>query len=172
MPKKTQPTRAQNQEKKKLLEQGMARCFICNKIKETKDFIKHGKCLGGIKNNCIPCYRKMNYDYIHADIEKYCNNVRFKTVKFTYGLSKSDYLGLILSHNNMCAICGITPEEQTEKIRKDSRLKKKKNLCIDHDHKTNKVRGLLCASCNLGLGYLEDDINLLKKAIQYLEKYK
>jgi hypothetical protein len=42
-------------------------------------------------------------------------------------------------------------------------------LAIDHDHRTGKIRGLLCMKCNRGMGYLNDDINLLQKAIEHLK---
>lgn len=45
-------------------------------------------------------------------------------------------------------------------------------MCIDHDHVTNRVRGGLCSSCNIGLGGLKDSIELLKAAIAYLEDHK
>jgi hypothetical protein len=43
-----------------------------------------------------------------------------------------------------------------------------KGLCIDHDHKTNQFRGLLCHHCNVGLGHFQDDPELLAEAIKYL----
>lgn len=45
-------------------------------------------------------------------------------------------------------------------------------LCIDHDHKTGKVRGILCNDCNLGLGYLRDNKTSMIKAIEYLTRIK
>jgi len=48
----------------------------------------------------------------------------------------------------------------------------KKRLCVDHDHVTGKIRGILCDNCNVGIGRLKDDIGLLYRAIDYLEEYK
>ena len=47
-----------------------------------------------------------------------------------------------------------------------------KRLAVDHCHKTNNVRGLLCSECNTGLGKFRDNTELLLKAINYLEKYE
>ncbi len=57
-----------------------------------------------------------------------------------------------------CAICKRHQSEFT------------KSLFIDHCHKTNKVRGLLCHNCNIGLGSFKDNIELMKNGINYLNK--
>lgn len=48
----------------------------------------------------------------------------------------------------------------------------KKALCVDHDHKTGKIRGLLCSNCNTGLGLIKDSSDILMNLIEYLAKYK
>jgi hypothetical protein len=65
---------------------------------------------------------------------------------------------LFLSQKGQCAICDTawTPGS--------------KMLSLDHDHKTGRIRGLLCDRCNLGLGKFRDDVSLLRRAIQYLEQ--
>jgi hypothetical protein len=64
----------------------------------------------------------------------------------------------IKKQNNKCAICG--------------KPQFKKRLSIDHNHKTDKIRGLLCNNCNILIGFAKDDIEILKEAINYLRKDK
>jgi hypothetical protein len=73
-------------------------------------------------------------------------------------LSKAEYEALLQAQNNACAICLRSVEETN------------RSLHVDHDHTTNLVRGLLCAKCNLGLGYFKDNINNLDSAKSYLTK--
>lgn len=64
---------------------------------------------------------------------------------------------MVLAQGGLCAICGELPSG------------KRALLFIDHDHKTGKVRGLLCGACNAGLGYFKDTTSRMTKAIEYLE---
>lgn len=70
-------------------------------------------------------------------------------------VSFEEYSNLFKIQNNQCAICG--GEETRNKI-----------LSLDHSHETKKIRGLLCSSCNSGLGFFKDSPGLLLKAIKYL----
>ncbi|NDB61103.1 recombination endonuclease VII [bacterium] len=76
-----------------------------------------------------------------------------------YGLDLKDYQKLLEAQNHKCAICGSPPPNN-----------RKTRLSIDHCHKTGKVRGLLCDRCNRSIGLLKDDVSILKKAIEYLNK--
>lgn len=69
-----------------------------------------------------------------------------------------DYKKLLAAQDNRCLICG----------KKDSYLGKK--LQVDHNHSTGNVRGLLCLSCNAGIGSLGDDIKTVFSALIYLIK--
>ncbi len=71
------------------------------------------------------------------------------------GLPLTDRDALLEKQKHKCAICGDD-----------------KKLCIDHDHGTGKVRGLLCTDCNLSLGRFKDNIDILSKAITYLRNGK
>jgi hypothetical protein len=81
----------------------------------------------------------------------------------SYGLTEVDYTDMLTKQNGVCAICG-NPE--TAK----SNAGYVKNLAVDHCHKTGKVRGLLCQDCNIGIGKLKDDINLVQSALDYLKE--
>lgn len=63
----------------------------------------------------------------------------------------------IVARAKECEICGDKPTD--------------KNLCIDHCHKTNKIRGALCGRCNLAIGGLDDDRDKLAAAMLYIEAY-
>jgi len=69
----------------------------------------------------------------------------------------------LLSQNGKCAIC-----EGTDGGHRNG---EPKALAVDHNHKTGKVRGLLCESCNQGIGKLKDSPETCRKAADYLEKH-
>lgn len=71
-----------------------------------------------------------------------------------YGITPDDYRRMLREQKGLCAICG----------------KSEKNMHIDHDHETGKVRGIICVSCNHMLGRAYDDIDILLNAVQYLRK--
>jgi hypothetical protein len=72
------------------------------------------------------------------------------------------YQEILVKQENKCAIC---KKEEASKHQNG----KVKRLSIDHCHSTNKIRGLLCKSCNIGIGELKDSIELLESAIRYLK---
>ena len=74
-----------------------------------------------------------------------------------YGLSYENYLEMLIAQDLKCKICGIPLEG----------LKRKPS--VDHDHVSGKVRGLLCVKCNTIIGFANDDIDILLKAIAYLK---
>ncbi len=79
-----------------------------------------------------------------------------------YGMTEEDYKRMVEYQQNLCAICG---NEETCKTKTGERRKK---LCLDHNHKTMKARGLLCNKCNALLGQALDDTEILQSAIDYL----
>jgi hypothetical protein len=77
------------------------------------------------------------------------------------GLTSEDYDLMLLSQNHVCGIC-LQPESS-------KRLGRVRKLAVDHDHTTNKIRGLLCQRCNVLLGLFRDSPENLTRAANYLE---
>lgn len=75
------------------------------------------------------------------------------------GLTPVKFALLWLEQNGVCQICNTKP------------TKMRKQLFIDHDHKTGRVRGLLCNECNFGLGKFQDNSSLLRNAASYVEGF-
>lgn len=73
-----------------------------------------------------------------------------------YGITVEDYANMLVQHVGKCGICSRPFSRSPH---------------IDHDHVTGKVRGLLCYPCNSGIGQFQDNIETLKNAIAYLEKF-
>lgn len=150
-------------------------CKICKGIYDTKHIIKIDKKIkkyrqqyyldnkSKIKQN-RKTYREKNKDLIKSsDKLRYENNKNGRkdraycyVFKSRYGISIEEKKELLLKQNNKCLLCS-----------KELILLGKSHL--DHDHQTGKIRGVLCYSCNLGLGMFKDDIKILKKAVRYLK---
>lgn len=73
------------------------------------------------------------------------------------GVTEEEYNTLLAAQGGACAICQRRPL--------------RRRLCIDHNHRTGKNRGLLCDSCNRAIGLLGDDMSRLATAIAYLEAH-
>jgi hypothetical protein len=85
-------------------------------------------------------------------------------IRKRFGVSPIDYESMAEGQNRKCAICLGPPGSF-----KDG---KERMFCIDHDHATGKIRGLLCNGCNRGIGYFSDSPDNLRRAIAYLERHK
>ena len=102
-------------------------------------------------------YRKEYYKKYKDRIDKYNKEyykkaqrrkrIRISMLKSKYGITLEQYNSMCKEQNNLCAICS---KAETRKIRN-----KKPKLSVDHDHKTGKVRGLLCSKCNSQVGWYE-----------------
>ncbi len=112
-----------------------------------------------------PAFRlkKSQYDRQYRGREKVILTARMKRYKrlwknCTHQQALDNYNNLYKAQQERCAIC-----------RRHQSLVWK-TLCVDHDHKTGEVRGLLCDNCNRGIGLMNDDPALLKRAVEYLKK--
>lgn len=91
---------------------------------------------------------------------------RHRSIQRRYGMTPEEWEALVKKHKGCCAICG------GKETSWESKTGSRKNLAVDHCHKTGKIRGLLCWRCNSTLGKIEDSIPLLEKMILYLRKHE
>lgn len=138
-------------------------CLECNREKCRAGHTKH-------REKRIAAQRKFREENLEAVRERRRNwdkenpeKVREGTLKRNYGLTLEQYREMLHEQAGVCAICG-QPETCTYKG-------KVRDLCVDHDHETGRVRQLLCAVCNLLIGKAGDDPVLLEKAAIYLRKH-
>jgi hypothetical protein len=104
-----------------------------------------------------PTSRKIkNYKKNHYQKNK--AYYRERSLNRTFGITTADYDKLLTVQGGVCAGCQSPSTNE----------KRTKNFCVDHDHKTGKIRGLLCGPCNRGLGYLHDSPELLERLAAYV----
>lgn len=133
------------------------RCSLCHKIKDIGEFYIRNNRKHNRTSRCGQCLNKIMREKYNPEL------MRGYDLMKLYGITHKDYLRMLKQQDGKCAICNRPEPEVTKKH--------KKFLCIDHDHKSRIVRGLLCDSCNRGIGLLKDDPAILSSAISYLQNY-
>ena len=102
--------------------------------------------------------------YYEKHKERHLQKGWIKRIRQRFGLTEDRYYEILDAQNRVCAICR-GPEKKT----RDGRVQR---LCVDHCHETGEVRGLLCHSCNVALGLLRDNPELIRQAAEYVERQK
>jgi hypothetical protein len=137
------------------------KCTTCNQIKPVSEF---GTQRGRLRHHCKVCKNKESREWYEKNKERkkelsknYRNIKKNQDLKKSYKITLDDYNKMLVEQNYSCKIC-LSHQD-----------KFKRRLCVDHDHTTGKVRGLLCDTCNRSLGLLKDNIEVMKRAVTYLE---
>lgn len=131
----------------------MKKCNKCNKLKGFGSYYKNRTYRDGYAHSCKECVKA--YTKAHRKINPESYKAREFRAK-NYGMSYKEYKKLVKDQGSACGICA-------KKVTGNS-------LHLDHCHKTNLVRGLLCSNCNIGLGHFKDCIDRLQSAADYLYK--
>jgi hypothetical protein len=152
--------------------------------KPLADFYRAAGMRDGHRNECKVCHRaqkRQRYDSAEAvarvqewrrrNPERFkewqrANNARPERkrkqrdlyYRRTFGVSAARFDEILASQGGGCAICGVTPDRAA-------------SLHLDHCHERNLIRGILCVSCNQGLGQFRDDPGLLARAAAYLGRH-
>lgn len=144
------------------------RCPRCSKKKDGSKFYKNPKTPTGLASWCKACHlaadkerrerpevkkrevqRRKQHRKDHPEVYR----LRSKKEKLAkHGLTIEDYERLLAEQRGGCALCGSTDR-----------------LCVDHDHETGRVRGILCFKCNTAIGMLGDSAAGLRRAFEYLD---
>ncbi len=155
------------------------RCSRCKQLKELSEFYprkvqkpKHDKAKPriyrrtamGRRADCIECCTVQDRIYLSRDDIR--RKKREDRLAREYGITIAEYESILASQNGVCAICRKGQED--EGCRWNG---KREHFSVDHCHTTGKVRGILCARCNLGIGMFMEDAEAMKKAVGYLEDF-
>ncbi len=144
-------------------------CFGCNEEKPWDQFHKQPGGTNGRKSRCVVCMRK-HLDRWRAENPSHFRRIGWKyELKRLYKMTPEQYLSMLESQGNVCAICkeeGNLTVDGSELIKNGKPTK----FHVDHDHVTGVVRGILCNSCNRGLGAFRDNVQYLQDAVKYLSK--
>lgn len=136
----------------------MKTCRACNTEKPLSEFHRESRTSDGRRGSCKSCMNaiRMSRYYDNPSKSKACNKRRnLIRAAAKQGISENLLVVISREREKSCWICkGKKPE---------------KTLHMDHDHKTGKFRGLICYNCNLAIGYLKDDPDLLRRVAAYLE---
>ena len=134
----------------------MKKCSKCKELKPLTEFrfrntakgIKHSKC-----NICFSAYQKYRWD---NNINGARDNGRMASKRYNYknryNLTDEKVESLLKDSNGKCEICNTETK-----------------LFVDHCHKKQSYRGLLCRSCNLMLGYAKDNVETLLAGAKYIQ---
>lgn len=138
------------------------KCKKCKKEKDLECFDVHPKCLLGRHSRCKKCradYERARYQSLSKEerLKKNAKSGKYPKTRFkVHKITERDYLARVESQEGKCAICGTLLGIK---------------LVIDHCHEKKKIRGLLCRTCNSGLGMFKDSPKLFFAAIAYLRKH-
>lgn len=161
------------------------RCRVCGESKSLDQFHRAKGMRDGHRNECLDCFRLMSRERYKRDPAKAIAQVkrwqqanadrlnayrrerrlepavkrqqRDGYYRRTYGISADEFDAMLDAQGGRCAICGVQPERLA-------------SMHVDHDHEHGHLRGLLCLSCNQGLGQFRDDPSLLLRAVVYLRQ--
>lgn len=150
---------------------GKLLCSSCNEWLALDAFYKSSYSLSGRSSYCKSCERSKAVSFKILEPDKYKaikDRNRVKRLEYLrnnsliklYGITSTEYEALLSSQDGKCAIC------------KMGQCITGRKLSVDHDHDTKKVRGILCANCNRGLGNFKDQLDILIAAAEYLKKHK
>ena len=137
-------------------------CTTCGETKLISKFWKGSSKSLGVQHRCTKCGKAYNKKFWASKAGRRTHLAN--KLKSSFGLSLGEYDSMLDAQGGVCLICGGTEGRKYRGV--------PTRLAVDHDHKTGKVRGLLCYRCNSVLAFVNDDVDLLQTHINYINKHK
>jgi len=134
---------------------GMKLCPECGELKARETFRQ--RLNGYTASYCPACEAVIAKRYRKANPEAQRKIASDASLFVQHSLRRSDYDEMLAAQGGRCAIC-LSGDPG-----------KKPRFFVDHCHETMEIRGLLCTSCNSGLGFLKENPKVLERAIAYLK---
>lgn len=132
-------------------------CGGCGQVKPLAQFRRSRDTKSGYTSWCVKCLREKDRERAPKKYKAGAERQKWYYVRKKFGLERADFERMFNAQSGCCPIC-------------TRQLVVGKNTCVDHDHKTGNVRGLLCRQCNLSLGLLGDDPESFERASLYLHR--
>lgn len=132
-------------------------CTICKEVKPRAEYYSHNKRRDGLQTACVSCVKRTNKEKYESDKEAWHYVRRDNALRVKFGIGLDEWLTMYEAQGRVCAIC------------KSQRTKRQ--LHVDHCHRTGKVRALLCGKCNAGIGYFDENAEWLRAAAEYVEEH-
>ena len=132
-----------------VLPEGLMRCKDCGEVQPFDVFPRNKNAKQGRHPYCKPCHNMRSEE----TRQRLYGGGRHYHLMRRYGIGAADVERMIEEQGGVCAVCREGLPEH-----------------VDHDHETGRVRGILCFNCNGGLGQFRDRVDILSRAIAYLER--
>lgn len=129
---------------------GFKICTGCRESKSRNDFSINNSNKDGIHHYCRDCCRVQMAERRKRDPRM----IQRHNLKANYNMTLEEWDKMLAEQNGRCGICYKIMEPP----------------CVDHNHKTGQVRGMLCHHCNRGIGFLGDNPTTIKRAVEYLAR--
>ncbi len=126
-------------------------CPDCRERKGIDQFPRNRNSKDGRHSYCKPCHNARGRE----SKQRLHGGSRHYHLRRRYGIGAWEVAQLIDALGGLCALCRERPAEQ-----------------VDHDHRTGRIRGVLCGGCNAGLGQLKEDPEIIRRAIDYLKRHR
>ncbi|MGZ6827316.1 MAG: endonuclease domain-containing protein [Mycobacteriales bacterium] len=125
------------------------RCRDCGEVKALEEFPRNKRYRTGRHPYCKPCHNARGRE---SKQRLYGGSGHYHR-RYRYGMEDGQWDEMMVDQGDLCAICREAPAAH-----------------VDHDHLTGEVRGILCFNCNGGLGQFRDRVDIMLRAIDYLER--